>query len=193
MPFYFAQNVLIGVKSCKAIVKQDFKKEGSTLDQEEQNVQETSQEKTSEQQEKMFTQSEVDRIVTDRVKRSKDKLRSELFEEAKSKVKAKQDEAKRLEEMNATQRRKYENQKRDEELEQLRAKVQRQEMEQTAMEILKEKGISVDQDVLDLMVADTAEKTSERIDKFAELVESKAREIRRQDMLDPQVLGLSEY
>lgn len=30
-------------------------------------------------------------------------------------------------------------------------------------------------------MADTAEKTSERIDKFAELVESKAREIRRQD------------
>ncbi len=58
---------------------------------------------------------------------------------------------------------------------------------------MKEKGISVDQDVLDLVVADTAEKTSERIDKFAELVESKAREIRRQDMLDPQVLGLSEY
>lgn len=61
------------------------------------------------------------------------------------------------------------------------------------MGILKEKGISVDQDVLDLVVADTAEKTSERIDKFAELVESKSREIRRQDMLDPQFLGLSEY
>ena len=151
------------------------------MDQEEQNVQETSQEQTSEQQEKMFTQSEVAHIVKDRVKRSKDKLRSELFEEAKSKVKAEQDEAKKLEEMNATQRRKYEDQKRDEELEQLRAKVQRQEMEQTARGILKEKGISVDQDVLDLVVADTAEKTSERIDKFAELVESKAREIRRQD------------
>ena len=151
------------------------------MDQEEQNVQETSQEQTSEQQEKMFTQSEVARIVKDRVKRSEDKMRSQLFEEAKSKVKAEQDEAKKLEEMNATQRRKYEDQKRDEELEQLRAKVQRQEMEQTAMGILKEKGISVDQDVLDLVVADTAEKTSERIDKFAELVESKAREIRRQD------------
>ena len=107
------------------------------MDQEEQNVQETSQEQTSEQQEKMFTQSEVAHIVKDRVKRSKDKLRSELFEEAKSKVKAEQDEAKKLEEMNATQRRKYEDQKRDEELEQLRAKVQRQEMEQTAMGILK--------------------------------------------------------
>ena len=163
------------------------------MDQEEQNVQETSQEQTSEQQEKMFTQSEVAHIVKDRVKRSEDKMRSQLLEEAKSKVKAEQDEAKKLEEMNATQRRKYEDQKRDEELEQLRAKVQRQEMEQTAMGILKEKGISVDQDVLDLVVADTAEKTSERIDKFAELVESKAREIRRQDMLDPQVLGLSEY
>lgn len=151
------------------------------MDQEEQNVQETSQEQTSEQQEKMFTQSEVAHIVKDRVKRSKDKLRSELFEEAKSKVKAEQDEAKKLEEMNATQRRKYEDQKRDEELEQLRAKVQRQEMEQTAMGILKEKGISVDEDVLDLVVADSAEKTAERIDKFAELVEVKAREIRRQD------------
>ncbi len=41
--------------------------------------------------------------------------------------------------MNATQRRKYEDQKRDEELEQLRAKVQRQEMEQTAMGIFERK------------------------------------------------------
>lgn len=43
------------------------------MDQEEQNVQETAQE--HEQQEKMFTQSEVDRIVTDRVKRSEDRRR----------------------------------------------------------------------------------------------------------------------
>lgn len=151
------------------------------MDQEEQNVQETSQEQTSEQQEKMFTQSEVARIVKDRVKRSEDKMRSQLFEEAKSKVKAEQDEAKKLEEMNATQRRKYEDQKRDEELEQLRAKVQRQEMEQTAMGILKEKGISVDQDVLDLVVADTAEVTSDRIEKLATLIDTRAREVRRQD------------
>lgn len=151
------------------------------MDQEEQNVQETAQEQTSEQQEKMFTQSEVDRIVTDRVKRSKDKLRSELFEEAKSKVKAEQDEAKKLEEMNANQRKKYEDEKRDNELKELRATIQRQNMEKTAMGILKEKGISVDEDVLDLVVADSAEKTAERIDKFAELVEEKAREIRRQD------------
>lgn len=151
------------------------------MDQEEQNVQETSQEQTSEQQEKLFTQSEVDRIVTDRVKRSEEKLRSKLFEEAKSKVKAEQDEAKKLEEMNASQRRKYEDQKRDEELEQLRAKVQRQEMEQTAMGILKEKGVSVDQDVLDLVVADTAEVTADRIEKLATLIDTRAREIRRRD------------
>lgn len=151
------------------------------MDQEEQNVQETSQEHASEQQEKTFTQDEVDRIVADRVKRSEDKMRSKLFEEAKSKVKAEQDEAKKLEEMNASQRRKYEDQKRDEELEQLRAKVQRQEMEQTAMGILKEKGISVDQDVLDLVVADTAEVTSDRIEKLATLIDTRAREVRRQD------------
>lgn len=151
------------------------------MDQEEQNVQETSQEQVSEQQEKTFTQDEVDRIVADRVKRSEDKMRSKLFEEAKSKVKAEQDEAKKLEEMNASQRRKYEDQKRDEELEQLRAKVQRQEMEQTAMGILKEKGISVDQDVLDLVVADTAEVTSDRIEKLATLIDTRAREVRRQD------------
>lgn len=151
------------------------------MDQEEQNVQETSQEHASEQQEKTFTQDEVDRIVADRVKRSEEKLRSKLFEEAKSKVKAEQDEAKKLEEMNASQRRKYEDQKRDEELEQLRAKVQRQEMEQTAMGILKEKGVSVDQDVLDLVVADTAEVTADRIEKLATLIDTRAREIRRQD------------
>lgn len=161
------------------------------MNEEELNEQETLPEKES--KEKTFTQDEVDRIVSDRLKRGEDKLRAKLLEEAKQQVREEQDEAKKLEEMNANQRKKYEDEKRDNELKELRATIQRQNMEKTAMGILKEKGISVDQDVLDLVVADTAEKTSERIDKFAELVESKAREIRRQDMLDPQVLGLSEY
>ena len=68
-------------------------------------------------------------------------VRSSL-KKLKSKVKAEQDEAKKLEEMNATQRRKYEDQKRDEELEQLRAKVQRQERwNKQQWGCLKEKGI----------------------------------------------------
>lgn len=161
------------------------------MNEEELNEQETLPEKES--KEKTFTQDEVDRIVSDRLKRGEDKLRAKLLEEAKQQVREEQDEAKKLEEMNANQRKKYEDEKRDNELKELRATIQRQNMEKTAMGILKEKGISVDQDVLDLVVADTAEKTSERIDKFAELVESKSREIRRQDMLDPQFLGLSEY
>lgn len=149
------------------------------MNEEELNEQETLPEKES--KEKTFTQDEVDRIVSDRLKRGEDKLRAKLLEEAKQQVREEQDEAKKLEEMNANQRKKYEDEKRDNELKELRATIQRQNMEKTAMGILKEKGISVDQDVLDLVVADTAEKTSERIDKFAELVESKAREIRRQD------------
>lgn len=149
------------------------------MNEEELNEQETLPEKES--KEKTFTQDEVDRIVSDRLKRGEDKLRAKLLEEAKQQVREEQDEAKKLEEMNANQRKKYEDEKRDNELKELRATIQRQNMEKTAMGILKEKGISVDEDVLDLVVADSAEKTAERIDKFAELVESKAREIRRQD------------
>ncbi|WP_076149750.1 DUF4355 domain-containing protein [Ligilactobacillus murinus] len=149
------------------------------MNEEELNEQETLPEKES--KEKTFTQDEVDRIVSDRLKRGEDKLRAKLLEEAKQQVREEQDEAKKLEEMNANQRKKYEDEKRDNELKELRATIQRQNMEKTAMGILKEKGISVDEDVLDLVVADSAEKTAERIDKFAELVEVKAREIRRQD------------
>lgn len=149
------------------------------MNEEELNEQETLPEKES--KEKTFTQDEVDRIVSDRLKRGEDKLRVKLLEEAKQQVREEQDEAKKLEEMNANQRKKYEDEKRDNELKELRATIQRQNMEKTAMGILKEKGISVDEDVLDLVVADSAEKTAERIDKFAELVEEKAREIRRQD------------
>ena len=87
-------------------------------------MQETSQEQTSEQQEKMFTQSEVARIVKDRVKRSEDKMRSRSLKKLSQKLRPNKTKQKKLEEMNATQRRKYEDQKRDEELEQLRAKVQ---------------------------------------------------------------------
>lgn len=149
------------------------------MNEEELNEQETLPEKES--KEKTFTQDEVDRIVSDRLKRGEDKLRAKLLEEAKQQVREEQDEAKKLEEMNANQRKKYEDEKRDNELKELRATIQRQNMEKTAMGILKEKGISVDEDVLDLVVADSAETTAERIDKFAELVEEKAREIRRQD------------
>lgn len=149
------------------------------MNEEELNEQETLPEKES--KEKTFTQDEVDRIVSDRLKRGEDKLRAKLLEEAKQQVREEQDEAKKLEEMNANQRKKYEDEKRDNELKELRATIQRQNMEKTAMGILKEKGISVDEDVLDLVVADSAETTAERIDKFADLVEEKAREIRRQD------------
>ena len=156
------------------------------MNEEELNEQETLPEKES--KEKTFTQDEVDRIVSDRLKRGEDKLRAKLLEEAKQQVREEQDEAKKLEEMNANQRKKYEDEKRDNELKELRATIQRQNMEKTAMGILKEKGISVDEDVLDLVVADSAEKTAERIDKFAELVEVKAREIRRQDLSNPEAV-----
>lgn len=162
------------------------------MNEEELNEQETLPEKES--KEKTFTQDEVDRIVSDRLKRGEDKLRAKLLEEAKQQVREEQDEAKKLEEMNANQRKKYEDEKRDNELKELRATIQRQNMEKTAMGILKEKGISVDEDVLDLVVADSAEKTAERIDKFAELVEEKAREIRRQDFSNsaPKQSGIGE-
>lgn len=71
------------------------------MNEEELNEQETLPEKES--KEKTFTQDEVDRIVSDRLKRGEDKLRAKLLEEAKQQVREEQDEAKKLEEMNANQ------------------------------------------------------------------------------------------
>lgn len=143
------------------------------------------QENSTEQETKTFTQEEVDSIVNNRLSRQESKLRQEMRGELESEIRKEiqqeQDEANKLKRMNEEQRRKYEYEKKDKELAELRAKVVRNEMERTATDILSEKGISANSDVLSFVVADTAEQTKANIEKFVKLVDEKSRENRKND------------
>lgn len=139
--------------------------------------------------EKTFTQEEVDTLLSERLGRQEHKLRQtmrgEIEAEIRQKIEAEENEAKKLKRMNDEQRREYEYKKKDEELAELRAKVNRNEMERTATDILAQKGITANSDILAFVVADTAEKTTANIDKFVDLVEVQARTNRKQDFTSP--------
>lgn len=139
--------------------------------------------------EKTFTQEEVDTLLSERLGRQEHKLRQtmrgEIEAEIRQKIEAEENEAKKLKRMNDEQRREYEYKKKDEELAELRAKVNRNEMERTATDILAQKGITANSDILAFVVADTAEKTTANIDKFVDLVEVQARSNRKQDFTSP--------
>ena len=139
--------------------------------------------------EKTFTQEEVDTLLSERLGRQEHKLRQtmrgEIEAEIRQKIEAEENEAKKLKRMNDEQRREYEYKKKDEELAKLRAKVNRNEMERTATDILAQKGITANSDILAFVVADTAEKTTANIDKFVDLVEVQARSNRKQDFTSP--------
>ena len=117
-----------------------------------------------EPEERTFTQAEVDKIVQKRIARV-EKSQAEL------EVAAEQDEAAKLESMTTQQKKAYEAKKKDDELAQLKQELTHFKMRGVATDILAEKGISSDKDVLDFVCADTAEETQARIEKFAAIVD----------------------
>ena len=157
--------------------------ENQTVETNEQDVVET--QVKEQEQPRTFTQEEVDEIVSLRLERQKQSLRKDLRAELQSEFKQEQSEARKLNRMNEEQRREYEYKKKDEELQALRAQVNRNEMEHTATNILNLKGIAVNTDILDFVVADTAEQTQANIDKFVDLVDTTARANRRKEFTDP--------
>lgn len=123
-----------------------------------------------EPEERTFTQAEVDKIVQKRIARV-EKSQAELEKSIREKVAAEQDEAAKLESMTTQQKKAYEAKKKDDELAQLKQELTHFKMRGVATDILAEKGISSDKDVLDFVCADTAEETQARIEKFAAIVD----------------------
>lgn len=121
-------------------------------------------------EERTFTQAEVDKIVQKRIARV-EKSQAELEKSIREKVAAEQDEAAKLESMTTQQKKAYEAKKKDDELAQLKQELTHFKMRGVATDILAEKGISSDKDVLDFVCADTAEETQARIEKFAAIVD----------------------
>lgn len=109
-------------------------------------------------QEKTYTETELQKIVKDRVAR-----------EQKAKDKA-VEEASRLAKMNEDEKAKYEMEKLKEELAELKRKDARYSMSAEATKMLSEHNVPIDEHVFEIVVKDTAEETKERVDWFAKYV-----------------------
>lgn len=118
-------------------------------------------EKQSEQQAKTFTQDEVNKIVSQRLERQKEQL------------KAKEDEAKKLSRMNAEQKANYELEKANKRAEEAAAKLARYEMRDSAKQMLADGGFNnADNNLLDLVVTDTAESTQANVNVLLSAIEA---------------------
>lgn len=118
-------------------------------------------EKQSEQQAKTFTQDEVNKIVSQRLERQKEQL------------KAKEDEAKKLSRMNAEQKANYELEKANKRAEEAAAKLARYEMRDSAKQMLADGGFNnADNNLLDLVVTDTAESTQKNVNVLLTAIEA---------------------
>ncbi|MGX0001660.1 DUF4355 domain-containing protein [Staphylococcus cohnii] len=114
--------------------------------------------------EKTFTQDEVNQIIEKRIAR----------EQKKADEKAK--EAEKLAKMNKDQKAEYEREKMQKELDAYKAKEARYEMKQTAKDMLKEKDIGADDDLLEIVTADTADQTSENVKAFTDVLNKMVKE-----------------
>lgn len=186
----------MAVKAARITVKQDLKKEDSvmdgqdntTVDQQSANVEPEKQ--GSAQPEKTFSQAEVDEMVQERVARERKKinssLRADIEQDVRSQIENEQSEAKKLKKMNEDQRQKYNLDKKDQEIAELKAKLNRSEMEHVATDLLSKKGIAADSETLNFVVAEDAETTQANIDRFADLINKKAQANRREDFNVPE-------
>ncbi len=139
-----------------------------------------SEEKQGEQQAKTFTQDEVNKIISQRLERQKEQL------------KAKEDEAKKLSRMNAEQKANYELEKANKRAEEAAAKLARYEMRDSAKQMLADGGFNnADNNLLDLVVTDTAESTQANVNVLLTAIEA-IREDERNKLLagkTPRVSG----
>lgn len=110
------------------------------------------------QDEKKYTDADVDAII------------DKKFAKWKSEQEAKENEAKKLRQMNEAQKAEYEQEKQRAYIAELEAKINRSGLEREASKMLSEGGIAVDDKILGLVVKDTAESTQEAVESFVALV-----------------------
>lgn len=96
-----------------------------------------------------------------------DKIINKKFAEWQKKQQKAVNEAKKLAEMNATQKAEYERDQLQKELDALKKKDSLSEMTKTARKMLLDSGISVPDDVLSMLVNTDAEETKQAVDGFA--------------------------
>ena len=121
------------------------------------------EEQAPKEDEKKYTDKEVDEIVKKRLAREKKKQEEEIAEALKE-----ADEARKLAEMDEDKKREYEHQKMAEELAALKADKVRSEMSATARKMLSEQNITVSDGIVHSLITEDAESTKANIDAFAE-------------------------
>ncbi|EGQ3947527.1 DUF4355 domain-containing protein [Staphylococcus pseudintermedius] len=116
------------------------------------------------------------------------RLQDELSRRMKQKEKEKQEaveEAAKLAKMNKDQKAEYEREKLEAELNQLRAEKAMNEMRSEARVMFKDKDIDVSDELLDIVVSDSAETTKNNVDNLTkildEMVQKKVQETLRQN------------
>lgn len=107
-------------------------------------------------EEAKYTDADVDRII------------NRKFAEWESKQQKKVDEATRLAEMSAQQKAEYERDKLKKELDALREKDTLAGMMKSARKMLSDQSVSVDDELLELLVSTDADKTKAAVNKFAD-------------------------
>ena len=115
----------------------------------------------NEPKEEMISKSEMEKIIKERVAREK---------KATEKAVA---EAEKLAKMNADEKREHERQKLEEELAEYKRKDQYYSLSREATNMLHEHGITADDELLGMIVKDTAEDTQSAVNSFVKLLNAK--------------------
>lgn len=119
-------------------------------------------EQTPKEDEKKYTDKDVDEIVKKRLARERKKQEDEIAEALKE-----ADEARKLAEMDEDKKREYEHKKMAEELAALKADKVRNEMSATARKMLSEQNITVSDGIVHSLITEDAESTKANIDAFS--------------------------
>ena len=128
--------------------KEQERKEQAPVDEpkQDQDVQEP--------KEKTFTKDEVEQMISNRIKREREKAEADKAE------------AKRLAKMNADQKKDYEIDKQTKRAEEAEQKLARYEMQGQARKMFEESGVNVNDDDLSLVVTSEAETTQDNVNKL---------------------------
>lgn len=142
----------------------DNNTDGTKDDQQDDQTDDKDKDDKSKDDEPKFTQKQLDDIVKDRIKRAEQDKEKAIKE------------AEKLAKMTADQKREYEFEKLQRENEELKQAQNRYELGKEATKILSESGINATDEILDFVVRDDAEKTSEAVKAFSDLVDKVSEE-----------------
>jgi len=108
---------------------------------------------------KKYSDEDLDRIINEKFAKWRKKTEEEISE------------AEKLADMNAQQKAEYERDKLQKELDGLRKANVLNEMKSTARGMLKERNISIEDELVDVLVTEDAEDTKENVERFADMFE----------------------